>query len=158
MHAESTYACHLPALCENRLHHYDSGTCGSFHALPVIKSFHSHCEHLNSSASRISRNPLDRQVAGGGEMQLRSSDPRFLSLVDAWWQQLLPRLAPLTYARGGPIILVQVLFQKHSCGLNIHSLLSAYGVHLAGKRMRWPAMFLHRHSSNTSKVLNGELA
>ena len=35
---ESTHACHLPALCENRLQHYDSGTCGSFHALPVIKS------------------------------------------------------------------------------------------------------------------------
>ena len=59
-------------------------------------------------------------------MQLRSSDPRFLSLVDAWWQQLLPRLAPLTYARGGPIILVQVLFPKHACCLNIHTLLSAY--------------------------------
>jgi len=36
-------------------------------------------------------------------MQLRSSDPRFLSLVDAWW-----RIAPLTYGRGGPVILVQV--------------------------------------------------
>ena len=48
-------------------------------------------------------------MAGGGQMRLRSSDPLFLSLVDAWWRQLLPRLAPLTYSRGGPIILVQVL-------------------------------------------------
>ncbi len=47
------------------------------------------------------------QVAGGGGMQLRSSDPRFLSLVDAWWRQLLPRIAPLTHERGGPVILVQ---------------------------------------------------
>lgn len=98
-------------------------------------------------------------MAGGGEMQLRSSDPRFLSLVDAWWQQLLPRLAPLTYARGGPIILVQVLFQKHSCCLNIHSsLLSACGLQLAGKGRRWPQMFLHRHSSSPSKLLTLELA
>ena len=51
---------------------------------------------------------LPTQVAGGGQMRLRSSDPRFLSLVDAWWRQLLPQLAPLTYSRGGPIILVQV--------------------------------------------------
>lgn len=49
------------------------------------------------------------QVAGGSKMRLRSSDPRFLRLVDAWWRQLLPRIAPLTYARGGPVILVQVL-------------------------------------------------
>ena len=48
------------------------------------------------------------QVAGGGQMRLRSSDPLFLSLVHAWWRQLLPRLAPLTYSRGGPIILMQV--------------------------------------------------
>ena len=51
--------------------------------------------------------PPHAQVAGGGAMQLRSSDPRFLNLVDAWWRQLLPRIAPLTYARGGPVILVQ---------------------------------------------------
>ena len=41
-------------------------------------------------------------------MRLRSSDPHFLALVDAWWRQMLPRLAPLAYSRGGPIILVQV--------------------------------------------------
>ena len=55
------------------------------------------------------------QVAGGGQMQLRSSDPLFLSLVDAWWRQLLPRLAPLTYSRGGPIVLVQVRFNVIPC-------------------------------------------
>ena len=47
-------------------------------------------------------------MAGGGRMRMRSSDPMFLTLVDAWWRQLLPRLAPLTYGRGGPIVLVQV--------------------------------------------------
>ena len=58
------------------------------------------------------------QVAGGGQMRLRSSDPHFLSLVDAWWRQLLPRLAPLTYSRGGPIILVQVHFVRKSCAVS----------------------------------------
>ncbi len=40
-------------------------------------------------------------------MRLRSSDLRFLNLVDAWWRQLLPRIAPLTHERGGPVVLVQ---------------------------------------------------
>ncbi|KAK9824996.1 hypothetical protein WJX81_007218 [Elliptochloris bilobata] len=56
------------------------------------------------------------EVAGGGEMRLRSSDPRFLSLVDTWWRQLLPRLAPFTHSRGGPIILVQIENEYGYCG------------------------------------------
>jgi hypothetical protein len=41
-------------------------------------------------------------------MPVRSAHPAFLAAVDAWWGALLPRLAPLTYERGGPIIMVQV--------------------------------------------------
>lgn len=41
-------------------------------------------------------------------MQLRSSDPAFLAHVDRWWGELLPRVAPLLYTRGGPVVMVQV--------------------------------------------------
>ncbi|WIA37889.1 hypothetical protein OEZ86_014736 [Tetradesmus obliquus] len=41
-------------------------------------------------------------------MPVRSADPAFLAAVEAWWGALLPQLAPLTYERGGPIIMVQV--------------------------------------------------
>jgi hypothetical protein len=41
-------------------------------------------------------------------MPVRSADPGFLAAVEGWWGVLLPQLAPLTYERGGPIIMVQV--------------------------------------------------
>ncbi|KAJ0788283.1 putative beta-galactosidase [Helianthus annuus] len=39
---------------------------------------------------------------------LRSSDPRYLALVDSWWGVLLPKIAHLLYHKGGPIIMVQI--------------------------------------------------
>lgn len=48
------------------------------------------------------------QVAGGGKLQLRSTDARFLRLAEGWWNVLLPRIAPFLYKNGGPIIMVQV--------------------------------------------------
>ena len=39
---------------------------------------------------------------------LRSSDPNYLSLVDAWMSKLLPLVKPLLYENGGPVITVQV--------------------------------------------------
>ena len=48
------------------------------------------------------------QVVGKGAYQLRSDDPTFLSLVDRWWNVLLPRMAPYLYERGGNIVMVQV--------------------------------------------------
>lgn len=48
------------------------------------------------------------QVEGGRTMKLRSSDPVYLKHVDAWWAALLPRMEPLLYANGGPIVMVQV--------------------------------------------------
>ncbi|KAJ0985530.1 hypothetical protein J5N97_003886 [Dioscorea zingiberensis] len=41
-------------------------------------------------------------------LELRSSDPAFLQLVDRWWGILLPKILPLLYSHGGPIIMVQV--------------------------------------------------
>ncbi|KAJ4848084.1 Beta-galactosidase 17 [Turnera subulata] len=41
-------------------------------------------------------------------LKLRSSDPAYLQLVDKWWQTLLPKVAPLLYDNGGPIIMVQI--------------------------------------------------
>ena len=39
---------------------------------------------------------------------LRSSDPTYLTLVDEWLSVLLPKMKPLLYENGGPIITVQV--------------------------------------------------
>ncbi|XP_034207949.1 beta-galactosidase 17 isoform X2 [Prunus dulcis] len=46
--------------------------------------------------------------------RLRSSDPAFLQLVERWWGSLLPKVAPLLYGSGGPIIMVQMeVLGKH---------------------------------------------
>ena len=52
--------------------------------------------------------PLFSQVKGGRNMKLRSDDPDYLAAVDAWWGELLPRMEPLLYRNGGPIVMVQV--------------------------------------------------
>ncbi|XP_011072527.1 beta-galactosidase 17 isoform X1 [Sesamum indicum] len=41
-------------------------------------------------------------------IRLRSSDPAFLDLVEKWWGILLPKISPLLYSNGGPIIMVQI--------------------------------------------------
>ena len=41
-------------------------------------------------------------------MVLRSSDPGYLMYVDLWFSVLLPKMKPLLYENGGPIITVQV--------------------------------------------------
>ncbi len=47
---------------------------------------------------------------------LRSSDPAFLSAVDAWYDELIPRITPLQAAYGGPIVAVQVENEYGSFG------------------------------------------
>lgn len=47
-------------------------------------------------------------MAGGGELKLRTDDPRYLDLVDRWWSVLLPRMARHLYIRGGNVLMVQV--------------------------------------------------
>ncbi len=41
-------------------------------------------------------------------MKLRTNDANYLNHVDRWWGMLLPRLTPLLYSNGGPVIMVQV--------------------------------------------------
>ncbi|KAK9131170.1 hypothetical protein Sjap_011657 [Stephania japonica] len=41
-------------------------------------------------------------------LRLRSSDPAYLQLVERWWGILLPKIVPLLYSSGGPIIMVQI--------------------------------------------------
>ena len=41
-------------------------------------------------------------------MKLRTSDPTYLKEVDQWYSILLPKLVPMLYKNGGPIITVQV--------------------------------------------------
>ncbi|XP_042377262.1 beta-galactosidase 8-like isoform X1 [Zingiber officinale] len=41
-------------------------------------------------------------------LKLRSSDKTFLAYVQRWWDVLLPKIAPLLYENGGPIIMVQI--------------------------------------------------
>ncbi|XP_022715153.1 beta-galactosidase 17-like isoform X2 [Durio zibethinus] len=42
------------------------------------------------------------------DVRLRSSDPAYLRMVEGWWGILLPKVAPLLYGNGGPIIMVQI--------------------------------------------------
>lgn len=44
-------------------------------------------------------------------MQIRSDDPNYLAHVDRWWSKLLPRMVPLLWQNGGPIIMAQVRMQ-----------------------------------------------
>lgn len=47
---------------------------------------------------------------------LRTSDPDYLAAVDRWYDELIPRLAPLQAAFGGPIVAVQVENEYGSFG------------------------------------------
>jgi hypothetical protein len=66
-----------------------------------------------------------RQVAGGGKMRIRSDDPDYLGHVDRFWSKLLPRMVPLLYQNGGPIIMAQV-----QCvgGMRVPAFISAVSV------------------------------
>ncbi|CAL8467305.1 g6842 [Coccomyxa elongata] len=48
------------------------------------------------------------KVIGQGKIKLRSDDPVYLTLVDRWWNVLLPKIGPFLYKRGGNILMVQV--------------------------------------------------
>ncbi len=49
-------------------------------------------------------------------MVLRSSDPRFTGVVGAWFDELLPVIAPLQAANGGPVVAVQIENEYGSYG------------------------------------------
>ena len=42
------------------------------------------------------------------EIELRTANPQFLECISAWFDELIPRLVPLSYQRGGPIVLAQI--------------------------------------------------
>ena len=52
-------------------------------------------------------------------MTLRSDDPDYLSLVDRWWGEMLPRMRPFLIENSGPVLFVQVqrLARAASIGL-----------------------------------------
>lgn len=52
----------------------------------------------------------------GRTRALRTSDPVFLAAVDAWYDELIPRLVPLQAAHGGPITAIQVENEYGSFG------------------------------------------
>ncbi|WP_068784851.1 glycoside hydrolase family 35 protein [Paenibacillus phocaensis] len=51
-----------------------------------------------------------------GDIQLRCSDPFYLSKVDRYYNELIPRLVPLLSTHGGPILAVQVENEYGSYG------------------------------------------
>lgn len=66
-------------------------------------------------------------------VRLRSSDHTFLDLVERWWGILLPKVAPLLYNNGGPIVMVQIENEFGSYGDDkayLHHLVTLARVHL----------------------------
>ncbi|KAL1217623.1 Beta-galactosidase 17 [Cardamine amara subsp. amara] len=49
-------------------------------------------------------------------LQLRTSDPAYLKLVERWWNVLFPKVFPLLYSNGGPVIMVQIENEYGSYG------------------------------------------
>ncbi|KAK9790354.1 hypothetical protein WJX73_002613 [Symbiochloris irregularis] len=47
-------------------------------------------------------------VPGGGNTQLRSTDPVWLAHVKSWWDVLLPKIKPFMIHNGGPVLMVQL--------------------------------------------------
>ncbi|WP_217178644.1 beta-galactosidase family protein [Streptomyces sp. AC495_CC817] len=52
----------------------------------------------------------------GRVASLRTSDEGYLAAVDAWYDELIPRLVPLQAAHGGPIVAVQIENEYGSFG------------------------------------------
>lgn len=50
------------------------------------------------------------------DMVVRSSDPRFTSVVETWFDALLPVIEPLQAAHGGPVVAVQIENEYGSYG------------------------------------------
>ncbi|GAA1144514.1 beta-galactosidase [Microbacterium natoriense] len=80
---------------------------------------------------------------------LRTSDPAYLAAVDAWYDELLPRLAPLQAAHGGPIVAVQIENEYGSFGSD-----AAHLVHLRdGLRARGIVEMLTTADGITSDMI-----
>ncbi|KAM7254455.1 hypothetical protein ACFE04_003835 [Oxalis oulophora] len=69
-------------------------------------------------------------------LKLRSSDPSYLKLVEKWWEILLPKVEPLLYHNGGPIVMVQIENEYGSYGNDkayLHHLVKMARGHLGDK-------------------------
>ena len=42
------------------------------------------------------------------DLKLRTYEPQYIAAVDRWWRALLKVASPHAYARGGPVVLVQI--------------------------------------------------
>ncbi|KAG6548447.1 hypothetical protein Mapa_009934 [Marchantia paleacea] len=62
------------------------------------------------------------------ELSLRTSDPQYLKLVDAWWDVLIPKIVPYLYCHQGPVIMVQIENEYGSFGAD-----RSYMEHLVAK-------------------------
>ncbi|ERE76102.1 beta-galactosidase-1-like protein 3, partial [Cricetulus griseus] len=51
---------------------------------------------------------LPSWLLGYPELQLRTTQQEFLDAVDKYFDHLIPRILPLQYLRGGPVIAVQI--------------------------------------------------
>lgn len=51
-------------------------------------------------------------------IRLRSTDERFMSRVASYYQELLPRLAPLQVTQGGPVLMMQIENEYGSYGMD----------------------------------------
>ncbi|XP_055943639.1 beta-galactosidase-like isoform X1 [Argiope bruennichi] len=49
-------------------------------------------------------------------MQMRFYDPNFIKYIDQWYNVLLPKIEPLLYNNGGPIITIQIENEYGFCG------------------------------------------
>uniref|UniRef100_A0A6V7QTJ0 beta-galactosidase n=1 Tax=Ananas comosus var. bracteatus TaxID=296719 RepID=A0A6V7QTJ0_ANACO len=64
-------------------------------------------------------------------LNLRSSDSTFLSFANRWWGTLLPKVAPLLYSNGGPVIMVENEFGSFGDDKNyLHHLVDLARRHL----------------------------
>jgi hypothetical protein len=98
------------------------------------------------------------QVAGGGTMRYRSSDPVYLAHVDRWWQRLLARVRPLLYQNGGPVAMVQARGPAAPPRSHARCCARAGAVLACSRAAHAEATRLGRSASQKQVVIGGRLA
>ncbi|XP_048551097.1 beta-galactosidase 8 isoform X3 [Triticum urartu] len=88
-------------------------------------------------------------------LKLRSSDATYLSLVERWWRVLLPKVAPLLYENGGPIIMVQIENEFGSFGDDKNYL--HYLVQLARRYLGNDIVLYTTDGGTTNTLKNGAI-
>ncbi|KAM3299527.1 hypothetical protein ACQJBY_040828 [Aegilops geniculata] len=88
-------------------------------------------------------------------LKLRSSDSTYLSLVERWWRVLLPKVAPLLYENGGPVIMVQIENEFGSFGDDKNYL--HYLVQLARRYLGNDIVLYTTDGGTTNTLKNGAI-